>query len=100
MQVRLSKIAKSTLQHQINFLEMIWTQKEIIVFLKDVKRVISDLENGKHRQYQKSFLNTRSALIGKNHVRIYFRKENKNLITILLFFDMRQDPQKIIDLLI
>lgn len=99
MQVRLSKIAKSTLQHQINFLEMIWTQKEIIVFLKDVKRVISDLENGKHSQYQKSFLNTRSALIGKNHVRMYFRKENKDLITILLFFDMRQDPQKIIDLL-
>ena len=99
MQVRLSKIAKSTLQHQINFLEMIWTQKEIIVFLKDVKRVISDLENGKHSQYQKSFLNTRSALIGKNHVRMYFRKENKDLFTILLFFDMRQDPQKIIDLL-
>ena len=30
---------------------------------------------------------------------MYFRKENKDLITILLFFDMRQDPQKIIDLL-
>ena len=99
MQIRLSKIAKKTLQREIDFLEMIWTRKEIIVFLKDVKDVITDLENGKYLQFQKSFLNTRSALIGKNHVRMYFRKESKDLIRVLLFFDMRQDPQKIIELL-
>lgn len=30
---------------------------------------------------------------------MFFRKENDDLIKVLLFFDMRQDPQKIIDLL-
>lgn len=99
MQVRLSKIAEITLKENIDFLEFNWTSKEIIVFLKDVKQIINDLEEGKYLQFQKSSKKTRSVLIGKKHVKMYFRKENKDLISVLLFFEMRQDPQKIIDLL-
>jgi hypothetical protein len=99
MQVEFSEIARKTLAENIEFLRKVWTNREIIVFLEDVKKITNDLENGKYLQFQNSFQKTRSVLIGKKHVRMFFRKENNRQIRILLFFDMRQDPQKIIDLL-
>ncbi|MBD3906837.1 hypothetical protein NAL32_19545 [Chryseobacterium sp. Ch-15] len=99
MQIELSKIAKESLTEQIEFLEKIWTHREIVIFLEDVKKVSYDLKNGRFKHYQKYSRDIRSALIGKKHVRMFFRKESKNKIIILLFFDMRQNPQKILDLL-
>lgn len=99
MQVELSKVAKQTLRHQIEFLEKTWSNKEIIIFLQDIKHVSADLKKGRFRHYQKYAKDIYSALIGKNHIRMFFRKENSQTIKVLLFFDMRQDPQKIIDLL-
>lgn len=99
MQIKLSKIAKESLTEQIEFLEKIWTHREVVIFLEDVKKVSHDLKNGKFKHYQKYSRDIRSALIGKKHVRMFFRKENEKQIRILLFFDVRQDPQKIIDLL-
>ncbi|GAA4149959.1 hypothetical protein GCM10022217_02490 [Chryseobacterium ginsenosidimutans] len=99
MQVEFSKIAKQTLLENIEFLKRVWTNREIIIFLEDIKKITNDLENGKYLQFQNSSQKTRSVLIGKKHVRMFFRKENDSIIKILLFFDMRQDPQKIIDLL-
>jgi len=99
MQIEFSEIAKKTLGDQIAFLEKIWTGKETVSFLQDIRKVSDDLLQGKFKMYQKYTKDIRSALIGKNHVRMFFRKENENKIIILLFFDMRQDPQKINDLL-
>lgn len=98
MQVEFSKIAEQTLIENIEFLKKIWTNREIVIFLEDVKKIANDLEDGKYQQFQKSIRNTRSVLIGKKHVRMFFRKEETKII-ILLFFDMRQNPQKIFDLL-
>lgn len=99
MQVEFSEIAKKTLAENIEFLKKVWTNCEIVIFLEDVKKITDDLENGKYSQFQSSFQKTRSVLIGKKHVRMFFRKENDTQIKVLLFFDMRQDPQKILDLL-
>ena len=99
MQVEFSEIARKTLAENIQFLRKLWTNREVINFLGDVKRITNDLENGKYSQFQNSSHFTKSVLIGKKHVRMYFRKENKNQIKVLLFFDMRQNPEKIIDLL-
>lgn len=99
MQVKFSKIAKQTLKENMEFLTQTWTNREIANLLMDVKKVTEDLEEGKYRQYQKSVQKTRSALIGKKHIRMFFRIENEEQILILLFFDMRQDPKKISDLL-
>lgn len=49
--------------------------------------------------FQEYSKNIRSALIGKNHIRMYFRKKNKDTIEVLLFFDTRQDPEKLQELL-
>ena len=98
MQVEFSKIAKQTLHENIEFLNKILTNREIVIFLEDVKAIANNLEDGKYEQFQKSIRNTRSVLIGKKHVRMFFRKEETKVI-ILLFFDMRQNPQKIFDLL-
>lgn len=99
MEVRFSKIAKQTLSENIIFLKKLWTNREVSNFLKDVKGVINNLENGNYNRFQNSVYKTKSALIGKKHVRMFFRKENDNLITVLLFFDMRQDSNKILELL-
>jgi len=99
MQIEFSKIAQLTLRNQIEFLEMTWTNKQIVSLLQDVNKVTLDLKNGKFNQFQRYSKDIRSALIGKKHARMYFRKENENKIRILLFFDMRQNPEKIIDLL-
>ncbi|MCJ8155164.1 hypothetical protein MKJ01_15455 [Chryseobacterium sp. SSA4.19] len=99
MQVEFSEIARQTLAENIEFLSKVWTRREVTVFLYDVKRITEDLENGKYLQFENSSRKTKSVLIGKKHVRMFFRKENDNLIKVLLFFDMRQDPQKLLDLL-
>lgn len=99
MQVEFSKIAEQTLIENVEFLKKVWTNREIVIFLEDVKKIVNDLEDGKYQQFQQSIRNTKSVLIGKKHVRMFFRKENETKIIILLFFDMRQDPQKNLDLL-
>lgn len=100
MQVEFSEIAKQSLRDQIIFLEKSWTNKEIVLFLQDIRKVSMDLKEGKSKLYQKYSKDIRSALIGKKHVRMFFRNENDSgVVRVLLFFDMRQDPQKIIDVL-
>lgn len=99
MQVEFSEIARQTLLENIEFLNKVWTRREVTAFLNDVKRITDDLETGKYPQFENSSRKTKSVLIGKKHVRMFFRKENEDLIKVLLFFDMRQDPQKLLDLL-
>lgn len=99
MQVEFSEIARKTLAENVQFLRKLWTNREVVYFLEDVKRITNDLENGRYAQFQNSLHFTKSVLIGKKHIRMYFRKENENQIKVLLFFDMRQNPEKIIDLL-
>ena len=99
MQIKYSEIANSTFLEILEFLENNWTPKEIAIFLDDVEVVLNSLIEVKIEQYQKSQSKTRSALIGKKHIRIFFRKEDENSIKILLFFDLRQDPKKILELL-
>ncbi|WP_144281845.1 hypothetical protein [Chryseobacterium echinoideorum] len=66
MQVEFSKIAKQTLAENIQFLRKLWTNREVVNFLEDVKRITTDLENGKYAQFQNSSQFTKSVLIGKN----------------------------------
>lgn len=98
MRVIFSKIADQTYGDVLTFLSNVWTEKEMSTFISDTSDVVDQLEKGRFKQFQKSILNTRSALIGKKYIRMYFRRE-ESMITVLLFFDVRQDPQKIIDLL-
>jgi len=99
MRIIFSEVAGQTYEDIIEFLSQTWTEKEINVFIDEAEKIVNQLKQGKFRLYQKYAGNIRSALIGKKHIRMFFRKENNQTIKVLLFFDMRQDPQKIIDLL-
>ncbi|MFL9835396.1 hypothetical protein ABS765_15315 [Chryseobacterium sp. ST-37] len=99
MRVVFSKIANDSYEDIIEFLSKTWTEKEITVFVNDVTLIVSKLKEGKFNLYQKYSKDIRSALIGRKHVRMYFKRESKNQINILFFFDMRQNPQKIFELL-
>lgn len=99
MQIEFTEIAKQTLQDQIAFLERVWTAREVGILLQDVKKIVMNLKVNRFNHYQEYSRGIRSALIGKKHVRMFFRKENDNLITVLFFFDVRQDPNKILELL-
>ncbi len=99
MRVVFTKVAESSYERILEFLAITWTEREMEIFVNDAEVVEQNLKEGRYLMYQKSRFKTRSALIGKNHVRMFFRKENKELIKVLLFFDMREDPQKILELL-
>lgn len=99
MRVVFTEIAEETHEGIIEFLSFQWTEREINIFLNDVDDLLKNLETGKFLQYQEYSDDIRSALIGKKHVRVYFRKENKNLIKILLFFNTRQNPDKLFEFL-
>ncbi len=99
MQIKFSKTARISLKENIDFLKAVWTTKEIIAFLDEVEELNEILKSGKFKLYQKYSKNIYSALIGKKHVRVYFRKEKVNVIKILLYFYVRQNPEKLNDLL-
>jgi len=99
MRVLFSKVANESYLDIIEFLSVMWTEREIEIFIRDVEQIVDELETNKFKKYQKFSDNTYSALIGKKHVRMFFRKENDNLIKVLLFFDVRQNPEKILELL-
>ncbi len=99
MRVVFSEIANKTFNENLDFLKIFWTEKEMNVFVDDAETIIKSLKEGNFNIYKIEDKNIRSVLIGKRHVKMYFRKENEELIRILLFFEMRQDPQKIIELL-
>lgn len=99
MRVIFTKVAESSYERILIFLSEVWTEKEIEIFVNDAENIVNDLMTGQYKMFQKSRYRTRSALIGKKHVRMFFRKENENLIKILLFFDMREDYRKIPKLL-
>lgn len=99
MQIEFSEIAIKSLRDQIIFLEVTWTNKEIISFLKDIRKVSDDLKENKFNIYQQYSKDIRSALIGRKHVRMFFKKENGEKIIVLLFFDMRQNPERLNEVL-
>ncbi|MGC4130307.1 MAG: hypothetical protein QM564_12290 [Bergeyella sp.] len=98
MQVEYSEIAKFSLKENIDFLKRVWTDREADILLNDISVVLENLKSGNFHQYQKEYKNIRSALIGKRHIRMFFREE-KEKIKVLLFFDMRENPRKIPKLL-
>lgn len=99
MRIIFSKVANRSYEDILEFLSQTWTEKEISVFIDEAEKVTDQLKDDKFLLFQKYSKDIRSALIGKKHVRMFFRKENDRQIKILLFFDIRQDPQKILDLL-
>lgn len=94
MRIVFSKIANQSYEEIIEFLSSTWTQKEIDVFIDDAQGIVNKLREGNFNLYQKYAKDIRLALIGKKHVRMFFTKGSSEQISILLFFDMRQDPQK------
>ncbi|MEG1590779.1 hypothetical protein [Chryseobacterium sp.] len=46
MQVEFSKIAEQTLTENVEFLKKVWTNREVVIFLEDVKKIANDLEDG------------------------------------------------------
>lgn len=99
MRIIFSKVASRSYENILEFLSQTWTEKEIGIFIDEAEKVTNQLKEGKFLLFQKYSKDIRSALIGKKHVRMFFRKENETKIKVLLFFDMRQDPQKILELL-
>ncbi|PTT77032.1 hypothetical protein DBR25_04255 [Chryseobacterium sp. HMWF001] len=99
MRIIFSKVASRSYENILEFLSQTWTEKEIGIFIDEAEKVTNQLKEGKFLLFQKYSKDIRSALIGKKHVRMFFRKESETKIKVLLFFDMRQDPQKILKLL-
>ncbi|MFY7844019.1 hypothetical protein [Chryseobacterium gambrini] len=99
MRIIFSKVASRSYENILEFLSQTWTGKEMGIFIDEAEKVTNQLKEGKFLLFQKYSKDIRSALIGKKHVRMFFQKESETKIKVLLFFDMRQNPQKILELL-
>lgn len=100
MEVVYSEIAISSLQEIIDFLKINWTQKEINTMNLDIEKFVQTVNDGiiKHQNFE-GFANTKFVLIGKKQVKLIYRVENSDRISIALFWHCKQNPQKLKKLL-
>lgn len=78
MRVVFSEIADKTFNENLDFLKIFWTEKEMNVFVDDAETIIKSLKEGNFNIYKIEDKNIRSVLIGKRHVKMYFKKKTKN----------------------
>ncbi len=88
--------AKTSFDNIIRYLESEWTEKEIAKFIARTEEVLHLIrrypEMNRPSLKQK---NARLVIINKHAKLAYFYKPGKNLVTLLLFWSMKQDPSKI-----
>jgi len=100
MKLIYSELALETLQEIVDFLNYKWTNKEIKTLRKDIANFEKTVRKGiiKHQDFEE-YPNAKFALIGKNQVKIIYRIVDSERIEIALFWNCKQDPQKLKNLL-
>lgn len=93
MKVIYSKIALTSLQEIVEFLQLNWTSREIQVPSKDIEKLLETLED-KIISYPISEYDSklRYAFIGKKQIKVFFElKEDR--VEILYFGQTRKTPE-------
>lgn len=99
MKITVSLTARISLEEIIDFLKSRWTKKEINTLKNDIKKFRKTINDGivKH-QSLKNFPKIQFMLICKKQVKIFYEvKENE--VVIKFFWNCRQDPSKLRNLL-
>ena len=93
MQVVITEEAEQSLDEIIDYLQKSWNQTVVNNFIDDINTTISRIQHFPNSFPPSAYVNAKRALISKQVVML-FRIENNTLI-VLLFWDARQNPDKI-----
>jgi plasmid stabilization system protein ParE len=86
--------ASNTYYKILEYLEQNWTMKEIKTFIERTEQVIDHIaQNPLHYPYSKESDTYKSVFISQ--VSLFYRLKN-NEIELLIFWDNRQDPAKLL----
>lgn len=93
-----SPLANSTYLQNIEFLEIHWSEKEVINFITKVSDIVAILKMNPQtfKKWEKD-INIHQIEIVKQ-ITLYYRVTTKN-VELLLFFNNLQDPNKLMGLL-
>lgn len=88
-------LAQQSFDKIISYLQSNWTEKEITKFIAQTTTMLSNLrqhpEMGRASERRK---NTRIVILNKHTKMVYNVKARQKTITILLFWNFKQDPSK------
>jgi hypothetical protein len=93
-----TKLAEDTYLQNIEYLENIWSEKEIIKFIKKVDEVVSILKISP-QTFKKYRVNQNIHQIEIMKQITLFYQINDNNVELLLFFNNYQDPNQLKKLL-
>ncbi|RNL51057.1 type II toxin-antitoxin system RelE/ParE family toxin [Pedobacter jejuensis] len=89
-----SPIAKTSYIEILKFLEENWTSKEIEYFISRTERLVKLISQNPNL-FQYSINSDTFRCLVVPHVSLFYRLKNEN-IELLVFWDNRKDPKKLI----
>jgi plasmid stabilization system protein ParE len=93
MQVIITEEAEQSLDEIIDYLRQNWSQLVIDKFIENIKLTINRIQKFPNSFPVSNFVNAQRALVSKQVV--MFFKVEENRIIVLLFWDARQNPEKL-----
>lgn len=93
MQVIITEEAEQSLDEIIDYLRQNWSQLVIDKFIENIKLIINRIQKFPNSFPVSNFVNAQRALVSKQVI-MFFKIEENRLI-VLLFWDARQNPEKL-----
>jgi plasmid stabilization system protein ParE len=97
VQVYWTRYAKVSLQEVVNFIRSRWGEKKVDQFVTLIDQKISLLKTNAHVAPKIGLDNIRKWKVHK-YINVFYR-ENKDRIEILLVWDNRQNPARLVEVL-
>ena len=96
MKVTWTPTAKKTYFAVLDYLEEVWTEKEIQNFIREVNTLLNQISNNPEMfQSSRKKKNIRKGFITKHNSLYYRIKLRKKELELLTFWDNWQDPGKL-----
>ncbi len=96
MKISWTPTAKKTYFVVLDYLEEVWTEKEVQNFIREVNTLLNQIaHNPEMFQSSRKKKNIRRGFITKHNSLYYRIKPRKKELELLTFWDNRQDPEKL-----
>jgi plasmid stabilization system protein ParE len=96
MKISWTPTARKSYFYVLEYLEQSWTEKELYNFIIEVEKLLTQIaENPEMFQESSKKKNIRKGFITKHNALYYRVKPRKKELQLLVFWDNRQNPEKL-----
>jgi len=96
MDIVWTSMARHTYFKVLDHLEKAWTEKEIQNFINEVDSLLDQIkQNPEMFEESRKKKNVRKGFVSKHNTLYYRVRPRKKELQLLLFWDNRQDPEKL-----